>query len=67
VEMALANFPRIIGLREGALMFDLPTAEVTEQHLQTLYAQHLHELTGAANSSPDAVLKEPAPVAMHCR
>ncbi len=48
VEMALAHFPRIVGLRDGQVAFDLPAAEVTPQHLQALYAQHLHELTGLA-------------------
>jgi phosphonate transport system ATP-binding protein len=29
VDMALAHFPRIVGLRDGALAFDLPAAQVT--------------------------------------
>lgn len=48
VEMALTHFPRTIGLRDGELAFDLPSAQVTPAHLQALYAQHLHELTGPA-------------------
>jgi phosphonate transport system ATP-binding protein len=67
VEMALAHFPRIVGLRDGALAFDLPAAQVTQQHLQALYAQHLHELGGAALAGEDSFAAEPAPVAMHCR
>lgn len=67
VEMALAHFPRIVGLRDGALAFDLPAADVTPQHLQALYAQHLHELTGPALAPDDAFPGGPAPVAMHCR
>lgn len=67
VEMALAHFPRIVGLREGALAFDLSAADVTPQHLQALYAQHLHELTGPALAPDDAFPGSPAPVAMHCR
>jgi phosphonate transport system ATP-binding protein len=67
VEMALQHFPRIIGLRDGELAFDLPAAQVTQQLLHGLYAQHLHELTGPA---PD-VLEIPAtialPAVMHCR
>src|SRR5687768_9489270 len=31
VPMALRTFPRIVGLRDGALMFDLPAAEVTAE------------------------------------
>jgi len=67
VEMALAHFPRIVGLRDGALAFDLNAADVTPQHLQALYAQHLHELTGPALAPDDAFPGSPAPVAMHCR
>src|SRR6185369_11579368 len=39
VPMALRNFPRIIGLRDGAMMFDLPASEVTPARLEALYAQ----------------------------
>ena len=67
VEMALAHFPRIVGLRDGALAFDLSAADVTPQHLQALYAQHLHELTGPAPAPDDAFPGSPAPVAMNCR
>ena len=68
VEMALAHFPRIVGLRDGELAFDLPTAEVSRARLQRLYAQHEHELRGDAPLPPD----EPVPAApvsavMHCR
>jgi phosphonate transport system ATP-binding protein len=37
--MALAHFPRILGLRDGAVAFDLPTAEVTPALLEQLYAE----------------------------
>lgn len=67
VEMALAHFPRIIGLRDGMLAFDLPAADVSPQHLQALYAQHLHELTGPATLGHDAFPAPSAPVVMHCR
>ena len=65
--MALAHFPRIVGLRDGEVAFDLPAAQVTRAHLRELYAQHLHELTGPAPSDPDDVPAAPAPVVMHCR
>ncbi len=66
VEMALAHFPRIIGLRDGELAFDLPTVEVTRERLHQLYAQHLDELSGPA---PQAPLRQAssAPVVMQCR
>lgn len=37
VEMALDNFPRIIGLRKGELVFDLPANEVTPEAIHDLY------------------------------
>ncbi len=48
VEMALAHFGRIVGLRDGEIAFDLPAAQVTPALLRDLYARHLDELTGAA-------------------
>jgi phosphonate transport system ATP-binding protein len=39
VDLALAHFPRVIGLREGRVAFDLPTAAVDESRLESLYAQ----------------------------
>ncbi|MBI3102785.1 MAG: ATP-binding cassette domain-containing protein [Burkholderiales bacterium] len=68
VDMALAYFPRIVGLRDGAVAFDLPAAEVTPALLHALYAQHLDELSTAAPASwMDAPAAAPAPVVMHCR
>jgi phosphonate transport system ATP-binding protein len=67
VEMALHHFPRIIGLRGGALAFDLPAAQVTPERLHQLYDQHLDELTGPG---PSLILEEPLaaqPVALQCR
>ncbi len=42
------HFARVIGLRDGAMAFDLPGAEVTPSRLAQLYAQREHELLGAA-------------------
>ena len=67
VEMALANFPRIIGLRDGELAFDLPAAQVTPQRLQDLYAQHLNELTGPAVVEDNLLVNAASPVVMNCR
>lgn len=66
VEMALANFPRIIGLRDGAVAFDLPAVQVTKELLHQLYEQHLHELDGPATEDLPAPA-ETAPVVMLCR
>ena len=37
VEVALAHFPRLIGLRDGRIMFDAARAEVTPAMLDALY------------------------------
>ncbi|MBW8843861.1 MAG: ATP-binding cassette domain-containing protein [Burkholderiales bacterium] len=66
VDAALANFPRILGLREGRLMFDLPSAQVTPELLARLYAQHEDELHGAAPVPADEPMPAP-PVVMQCR
>ncbi|MER0040866.1 ATP-binding cassette domain-containing protein [Pseudomonas sp. MGal98] len=38
VELALAHFPRIVGVRDGRIAFDLPASEVDPERLQALYA-----------------------------
>lgn len=67
VDTALAHFPRVIGLRDGAVAFDLPSAAVGREHLARLYAQHEHELLGTAPASPVEPTPVPAPVVMQCR
>jgi phosphonate transport system ATP-binding protein len=57
-----------VGLRDGQLVFDLPSAQVSREHLAHLYDQYEHELRGEAPIGAD----EPAPAAiapavMHCR
>ena len=68
VDVALAHFPRVVGMRDGAVAFDLPAAQVTPERLAKLYDQFEHELRGepplAAVSAPTAA---PQPVVMHCR
>jgi len=66
VPMALRIFPRIVGLRDGALMFDLPAAEVTADRLHALYEHRLDELQGTAPQDEPAQ-PVPLPVQMHCR
>jgi phosphonate transport system ATP-binding protein len=73
VPMALRHFPRIVGLQEGRLAFDLPADQVSPEQLRALYAHHLDELEGTA--PPAEGLLQPAPVAavapvaatLHCR
>jgi phosphonate transport system ATP-binding protein len=67
VDAALASFPRIVGLRDGALAFDLPAAEVTRERLARLYAQHEHELLGAPPAPVAETPAAAAPAVMHCR
>ena len=38
VDLALRWFPRIVGVRDGAILFDLPAAQVTPERLAALYA-----------------------------
>lgn len=67
VEMALAHFPRIWGLRGGELVFDLPAAAVTPQMLHQLYE---HEAQVEQALAPDLadIFVNPAPAAlMQCR
>jgi phosphonate transport system ATP-binding protein len=66
VDMALSHFARIVGLREGRCMFDLPAAQVSRQRLAELYDQHEHELQEAAPPAPLEPQPVP-PVVMHCR
>lgn len=66
VDAALAHFPRVLGLRRGRLMFDLPSSQVTPQHLAALYAEHEDELRGGlppADQAPAPAM----PVVMQCR
>jgi phosphonate transport system ATP-binding protein len=69
VETALANFPRVIGMRDGEVAFDVPTADVSKDMLARLYAHKEHELTSAgAQAGDDLVpITTAQPAVMHCR
>jgi phosphonate transport system ATP-binding protein len=43
VDLALTYFPRIVGLRDGRVRFDLAPDKVTPELLETLYAGHRDE------------------------
>ena len=67
VDVAISQFPRVIGFREGHLAFDLPAQQVSKELLAELYAQHEHELLGAPPPERDRPAS-PAPVnIVHCR
>ena len=38
VDLALRHFPRVVGVKDGAILFDLPAGEVSEALLRELYA-----------------------------
>lgn len=61
------RFPRVIGMRDGEIRFDLPSGEVTRERLAALYAQREHELLGPPPELFDDVAVAPALVAPHCR
>jgi len=67
VDVALAQFPRVIGLRDGALAFDLPAAQVTPAHLARLYSQHEDELQASAAPVDDTPAAPVAPAVVYCR
>jgi len=54
VDLALAEFPRIVGIRDGRVAFDLATADVDDARLRELYAAEgatLPTLASEASSS----------------
>jgi phosphonate transport system ATP-binding protein len=67
VDVALAHFPRVIGLRDGEVAFDLPAQQVTRERLAALYDQFEHELRGEGTPLPASEITTPQPVVMHCR
>lgn len=56
VELALACFPRIVGLREGRIVFDLPRGKVSAAMIAALYQNEL-----AAPAEPNASYSVNAP------
>ena len=57
VDLAMKWFPRIVGMRSGEIVFDLPTARVSRGLLHELYATE-----GGALPSQDAAWSFEAPV-----
>lgn len=66
VDVALSHFPRVVGMRDGQVAFDLPAAQVTRDKLARLYDQYEHELRGEALVTTEPP-PTPQPVVMHCR
>lgn len=70
VEAALAHFDRIVGLRDGRIVFDLPAAQVSPQALDALYAQRAAGPSvppPASPAAPDGAAADRAAVLMQCR
>ena len=57
VELAMASFPRAVGLRDGTVRFDSPTARVLPEQLQRLYERSGTDLDRETSGEPPA---EPA-------
>ena len=55
VDLALRHFPRIIGLRAGQVLFDLPAERVTQTELDQLYSNNSFNKP-VMNADPDSVL-----------
>lgn len=63
VDLALAAFPRIVGIKGGRIAFDLPAGEVNDALLHQLYAgegEILPTLASEPRFLPRTVVKDPA-------
>jgi phosphonate transport system ATP-binding protein len=61
VELALGHFPRIVGLRNGRIMFDAARTEVTDSMISTLYQN-----ADIAEPSDLAVPQQPSFISARC-
>jgi phosphonate transport system ATP-binding protein len=60
VDLALAYFPRIIGIKNGVTVFDLPPDKISESMLEDLYAGHINNNgISEAVSEPDRAIAYP--------
>ena len=67
VDAALAHFPRIVGLRDGALVFDLPAGQVTPERLARLYANESASAAPLVGGAPAGLPAASLPVVTYCR
>jgi len=70
VDLALAEFPRVVGVRDGRIAFDLPATDVSEARLRELYASEGAELPTLANEArfaAHAVDAQPPLTGARCR
>lgn len=69
VDLALTNFPRIVGIKNGRIAFDLPAEAVDDARLHELYASEGQELPTLANATrfaPGAAANDAATRAACC-
>ena len=59
VDLALRWFPRIVGLREGAVVFDAPPVRVSDQMLRELYAAESPVIPTQGNQPPELPERKP--------
>ena len=64
VDLALACFPRIVGLRAGRMVFDLPAAQVSQSQLQALYA---NASDAGPSTQPYGMASTALPLVTACR
>ena len=57
VDLALNRFNRLVGVRSGRIVFDLPRAAVTDALLAELYGAELNQSVQALPEEPAAVLR----------
>src|SRR5258708_10559261 len=62
VEMALANFPRVVGLRDGSVRFDSRASEVSSEQLHVLYPHAAPEPAPSEPGFEDAGQPAAAPL-----
>jgi phosphonate transport system ATP-binding protein len=65
VELARQHFPRIIGLRDGRIVFDLPRAQVTNAIIKALYQNGL-PASPSANSDAGEDASQYQPTLTRC-
>jgi phosphonate transport system ATP-binding protein len=56
VDMARANFPRLVGLRMGRIVFDAPREQVSDAMIAALYEnEHVQPHAGHPHETPDRI------------
>jgi phosphonate transport system ATP-binding protein len=67
VNLARSRFTRLVGLKDGRVLFDLPTAAVDEARLAELYGAEFEEAGGTRHFDvSEVVVAEPAPTLSRC-